>query len=223
MCRVNASARLNDLISPWRLQYSHSTLCFTRLWIVSSCRVRSYGRLKTMLHGCPVCLLTRVHLCGPVSAFLAEIAAAGRACPTGSVGSVFSAVGGDVDPTDATSRSGDDGDSVAFEWSGDVIGCTDLVRGRCLDISSENFMRLVGGCISCDDGMAVPSLIDDSIDTRLVGNSGVVSGPLAFGCPLLVKDGACLNCCDRRCCCTPGWPCNLSDDVAPGLECVARW
>jgi hypothetical protein len=48
---VSASFLLNVFSSVHSGQW---TFCFLALWIVSSCRVRSYGREKMVLHGLPV-------------------------------------------------------------------------------------------------------------------------------------------------------------------------
>lgn len=65
-CRVRASFRLNVFSS---VQYLHRSFCFPALWIVSSCRVRSYGREKMVLQGLFVDGLIRSHLWGPLWLF----------------------------------------------------------------------------------------------------------------------------------------------------------
>lgn len=70
MCRVNASLRLKVFSS---VQRWHRTFCLRALWIVSSCRVRSYGREKTELHGLPVDGLMRSHLWGPACELRSEV------------------------------------------------------------------------------------------------------------------------------------------------------
>jgi len=50
-CLVSASFLLNDFP---RCTADSCTFCLRALWIVSSCRVRSYGREKMVLHGLPV-------------------------------------------------------------------------------------------------------------------------------------------------------------------------
>lgn len=59
MCRVRASFRENVFSST---HSAHRTFCLRALWIVSSCRVRSYGREKIVLQGFPVVGLMRSHL-----------------------------------------------------------------------------------------------------------------------------------------------------------------
>ncbi|KAK3295590.1 uncharacterized protein B0H64DRAFT_149482 [Chaetomium fimeti] len=58
---VSASALLDVFSSE---QIWQRTFCFSALWIVCSCLVRSYGLEKTVLHGFPVLGLMRSHLCG---------------------------------------------------------------------------------------------------------------------------------------------------------------
>ena len=72
ICLVRASLRLNVFSST---HSAHRTFCFRTLCIVSSCRVRSYGREKTVLQGFPVVGLMRSHLCGPACELRAERAA----------------------------------------------------------------------------------------------------------------------------------------------------
>ena len=62
MCLVKASLRENVFSSVHRLQ---RTFNLRLLWMVSSCRVRSYEREKTVLHGLFVDGFSRSHLCGP--------------------------------------------------------------------------------------------------------------------------------------------------------------
>lgn len=62
MCLVSASLREKVFSSVHRWQ---RTFCLRELWIVSSCRVRSYGREKIELQGLPVLGLIRSHRCGP--------------------------------------------------------------------------------------------------------------------------------------------------------------
>lgn len=72
MCLVSASLREKVFSSR---HIGQRTFCLRLLCIVSSWRVRSYGREKIVLHGLPVDGLIRVHLCGPAWEFLARIAA----------------------------------------------------------------------------------------------------------------------------------------------------
>ena len=81
MCLVSASLRLKLFSS---VQYWHWTLCLVLLCIVSSCRVKSYGRLNMVLQGFPVVGLMREHLCGPVWLFRARSADDDRFVPRSS-------------------------------------------------------------------------------------------------------------------------------------------
>ena len=71
MCLVSASFRENVFSSVHKPQ---RTFCLRLLWIVSSCRVRSYEREKTVLHGLLVEGFIRSHLWGP--AWLLRLAVA---------------------------------------------------------------------------------------------------------------------------------------------------
>lgn len=59
ICRVSASLRENVFSSRHKWQ---RTFCLRLLWIVSSWRVKSYGRENSMLQGLPVEGLMRAHL-----------------------------------------------------------------------------------------------------------------------------------------------------------------
>lgn len=63
MCLVSASLREKVLSSTHN---AHLTFCLRTLCMVSSWRVKSYGREKMVLQGLPVVGLMRSHLCGPV-------------------------------------------------------------------------------------------------------------------------------------------------------------
>lgn len=72
MCRVRASFREKVFSSR---HIGHRTFCLRLLWMVSSWRVKSYGREKMVLHGLLVDGLMRVHLCGPAWELRASSAA----------------------------------------------------------------------------------------------------------------------------------------------------